>query len=49
MGGPVRCDQVHGVWLEVVVEPVAILGAIADEIFGLGLQHLEVETKDGPM
>src|SRR5579885_1509855 len=43
--GPVRRDQVHAVLLEIVIEPVAIVGAIADKMFGLGLQHVEVETQ----
>ena len=43
--GPVRRDQVHPVLLEVIIEPVAVIGAIANEVLGLGLQHIEVETE----
>ena len=38
-------NHVHPVLLEVVIEPVAVIGAIANEMFGLGLQHVEVETE----
>ena len=44
-GRPVRRNHVDPVVLEVVIEPVAIVGPIADEMFGLGLQHVEVETE----
>lgn len=44
-GGAMRRDHVDAVLLEIVIEPVAIVGAIADEMFGLGLQHVEVETE----
>lgn len=38
-------NQVDAVLREVVIEPVAVIGSIADEILGLGLQHGEVETE----
>ena len=44
-GGPVRRDHVHPVLLEVVIQPIAVLRAIANEMFGLGLQHVKVETE----
>src|SRR5579885_1621896 len=43
--GPVWRNQVHPVLLEVVIEPVAVVGPIPNEMFGLGLQHVEVETQ----
>ena len=38
-------DQVDAVLLKVVIEPIAIIGSIADEMLGLGLQHVDVETE----
>ncbi|HSF67721.1 MAG TPA: hypothetical protein VLA67_09885 [Nitrospiraceae bacterium] len=42
---PVRRDQVHAVLLEVIIESVAVIRAIANELLRLGLQHVEVETE----
>lgn len=38
-------DPIHSVALEVVIEAVAVIRAIADEMLGLGLQHVEVEAE----
>ena len=40
-----RCDHVDAVLLEILIEPIAVIGAIANEILRLGLQHVEVETE----
>ena len=40
-----RGNHVHPVLLEVVIEPITVIRAIANEMFGLGLQHVEVETE----
>lgn len=39
---PMRRGQVHAVLLEVRIESVAFVGAIADEMFGLDFEHVEV-------
>lgn len=38
-----RGNEVHAILLEVVIEPIAVIGPIADEMLRLGLQHVEVE------
>ncbi len=40
-----RCDQGHPVSFEVVIEPIAGTGPIANAVFGFGLQHGEVKTE----
>ena len=42
-----RCggDQINPVLLEVIIQPVTVIRAIADEVLRLGLQHVEVETE----
>ena len=44
-GRPVWCNHVHAVLLEVSIEPIAGTGTIANQVLGLGLQHVEVETE----
>ena len=44
-GGSVGGNHVHPVLLEVVIQPIAVIRAIANEMFGLGLQHVKVETE----
>jgi hypothetical protein len=41
-GRPVQRHHVHAVLLEVVIEPIAVIRAIANEMFRLGLQQVEV-------
>ena len=43
--GPVWRDQAHAVLLEVVIESIAVIRTITDEVLGFGLQHVEVETE----
>src|SRR6185312_6219027 len=38
-------NHVDALLLEVVIEAVAVIGSIANEILGSRLQHVEVETK----
>jgi len=38
-------DHVDAVLLEVVIEPIAVIGPIANEMLRLGLQHVEVDTE----
>jgi hypothetical protein len=40
-----RRDQVHAILFELVIEPIAVIGSIAIEMFGLRLQHVEVKTQ----
>lgn len=40
-----RDNQVHALLLEVGIETIAVIGSIPDEMFGLGLEHVEVETE----
>lgn len=42
---PVRSDHVHAGWLQIIIDPVAVIGAIANEEFRLGLQHVEIKTQ----
>ena len=44
-GGSMRRNHVDPVLLEGVIEPITIVGAIANEMLGLDLQHVEVETE----
>ena len=41
MGG----NQVHPVLFQIVIEPIAVVRPITDEMLGFGLQHVEVETE----
>ncbi len=41
----VRGNHVHAVLLKVIVEPIAVIGAIADEVLRLGFEHVEVESQ----
>jgi len=34
-------NQIHAVLLEVVIQPIAVIGTVADEMLGLGLQHID--------
>lgn len=38
-------DQVHAVSLKLVIQAIAVIGPIANEMSGLGLQHVEVEAE----
>ena len=40
-----RGNQVHPVLLEVLIELIAVIGAITNEMFRFGFQHVEVETE----
>ena len=40
-----RGNHVHPVLREVRIEPVTVIRPIANEVLGLGLQHVEVETE----
>ena len=40
-----RGNHVHPVLLEVLIEPITVIRPIANEMLGLGLQHVEVETE----
>src|SRR5579885_343447 len=41
-----RCDQRNTVLFgKLRIQPIAVVGAIADQIFGFGIQHVEVETQ----
>ena len=40
-----RGNQVHAVLLEVVIEPITVIGTIPNEMFGLGFEHVEVEAQ----
>ena len=40
-----RRDQVHPVLVEVGIEAIAVIRPISDEMLGLGLEHVEVETE----
>ncbi len=44
-GGPMRRDHIHTVLLEVIIELIAGIRAIADQVLGLGFQHVEVKTE----
>lgn len=44
-GGAMGRDHVDAVLLEVVIEPITVRGAIANEMFRLRLQHVEAETQ----
>lgn len=44
-GGSMRGNQIHPVLLEVIIEPITVIRPIANEMLGLGLQHVEVETE----
>jgi len=39
------CNHVDAVVLEVVIEAIAVIGSVANEMLGVRLQHLEVETE----
>ena len=41
-------NHVDAILLEVVIEAVAVIGSIANEILGSRLQHVEVETELDP-
>jgi len=43
--GSMRGNQVHPVLLEVLIELIAVIGAITNEMFRFGFQHVEVETE----
>ena len=38
-------DQVDAVLLEVVIEAIAVIGPVSDQMFGLGFEHREVEAE----
>lgn len=38
-------NQVHADLFEVVIEHIAVIGSIADEILRFGLKHVEIETE----
>ncbi len=40
-----RDAQVHAILPEVVIEPGAVIGTVADEMLGLGFQYREVKTE----
>lgn len=40
-----RRDQVHTILVEVGIEAIAVIRPIPDEMLGLGLEHVEVETE----
>lgn len=40
-----RGDQVHTVVAEGGIEAIAVIRPISDEMLGLGLEHVEVETE----
>ncbi len=42
--GAVWGNQVHTVLLEVVIESIAVIGPIADEMLEFGLEHVEIKT-----
>ena len=44
-GRAMRRNQVHAVWLEGVIEAIAVIDPIPNEMFGLGLEHVEVEAQ----
>jgi hypothetical protein len=39
-----RGDHLNALPAQLLIEGIAIVGAIADEVFGLGLDHVEVEA-----
>ena len=43
--GPVRRDHVDAILLKLVIEAVAVIRPIANEMFRLGLEHIEVVTQ----
>ena len=43
--GAMGRNQVHAVLLQVVIEPVAVVRSITNQVLGFGLQHVEVETE----
>jgi hypothetical protein len=43
--GAMRRDHVDAVLLEILIEAIAVIGPVSDEMFRLGLQHVEVETE----
>ena len=44
-GRAMRRNAVHALLFEVVIEPLAVIGPIPNEMFGLGFEHVEVETE----
>ncbi|MGQ0555565.1 MAG: hypothetical protein ACT4PN_06440 [Nitrospiraceae bacterium] len=44
-GRAMRRNQVHAVWLEGIIEAIAVIGPIPNEMFGLGLEHVDVEAQ----
>lgn len=40
-----RSNHVHPVLLEVIIQSITVVGAVPNEMLGLGLQHGEVETE----
>ena len=43
--GAMGRHQVHAVLLQVVIEPIALIGPIGDEMLRFGLGHVELETE----
>ena len=43
--GAMRRDHLHPLLLQVVIEPIAVIRFVANQMLRLGLQHVEVETE----
>lgn len=44
-GGAMGRNQIHALLSELVIKPIAVIGAVPNEMRGLRLQHVEVETE----
>lgn len=44
-GGAMGRNQIHAILSELVIKPIAVIGAVPNEMLGLRLQHVEVEAE----
>ena len=43
--GSVRCDHLDAVSTQLLIQRIAVVGAISNQIFGLGFDHVEIEAQ----